>query len=147
MAAPSNTQFAVAIHVLTLLTGHRDTPMSSDAMAESVGANPVYLRRVLGRLRETGFVDSRPGPKGGWHLTQEPDAITLGDVWRAIQDDAPIFGLHATAPECPVGNQITVTLSALDDRLTRTVVDELDRTTIAQVIPHDAMRLDAAAAG
>ncbi|MDO9355422.1 MAG: Rrf2 family transcriptional regulator [Solirubrobacteraceae bacterium] len=145
MAAPTNTQFAVAIHVLTLLSGHRDTPLSSDDMAGSVGANPVYLRRVLGRLRETGFVGSRPGPKGGWHLTREPEAITLGDVWRAIQCDAAIFGLHATAPECPVGREITATLTALDEQLSRTVLEELDRTTVAQVMPDHAAQIPGSA--
>lgn len=137
MAGPINTQFAVAIHVLTLVAGIRDEPVSSELMSNSVGANPVYLRRVLGRLRDADLVTSRPGAHGGWALTREPDAITLGDVWRAIQD-APIFGLHTVQPECPVGREISGTLTELDARLTRSVEEELDRTTIAQVLPASA---------
>lgn len=135
MAGPTNTQFAVAIHVLTLLAGHVGRPLSSETMAESVGSNPVYLRRVLGRLREAGLVGSRPGPKGGWHLERAAADVTLGDAWRAVQDGASIFGLHAVQPGCPVGADVTRTLTRVDEQLTRTVEEELDRTTVAQVMP------------
>lgn len=135
MAGSTNTQFAVAIHVLTLLAGAGDGPVSSEVMAQSVGSNPVYLRRVLGRLREAGLVGSRPGPKGGWHLERASEAITLGDAWRATNDDVPLFGLHETAVGCPVGNEVSRLLAGVDERLTRTVEHELDRTTIAEVMP------------
>lgn len=138
MAGPTNTQFAVAIHVLTLIAGMREEPVSSELMSNSVGTSPVYLRRVLGRLRAADLVASRPGAHGGWALAREPEAITLGDVWRAVQESAPIFGLHSVQPGCPVGSTIAATLGALDQRLTRSVEEELDRTTIAQVMPTGA---------
>lgn len=138
MAAPSNTQFAVAIHVLTLISSGHPEFRSSEAMAQSVGSSPVYIRRVLGHLREAGLVTSRPGPGGGWDLTRPATDITLGDAWRAIQEGAPVFGLHQVAPECPVGSGIAVTLTELDHQLTAVLEDHLDRTTIAEVIPANA---------
>jgi Rrf2 family protein len=139
VAGPTNTQFAVAIHVLTLLSGMREEPVSSDLMAGSTGSNPVYLRRVLGHLREAGLVTSRPGPRGGWRLTREPEQITLGDAWRAVQEGAPIFGLHlGVQPDCPVGQDVALTLGDIDQRLTRSVEEELDRTTVAAITPASA---------
>lgn len=138
MAGPTNTQFAVAVHVLTMLASVRDAPLSSEVMAGSTGSNPVYLRRVLGHLREAGLVDSRPGPRGGWHLERPAADITLGDAWRAVHEGAPIFGLHSVQPECRVGSQIAVTLTGLDERLTRSVEAELDATKLVDVIPADA---------
>lgn len=138
VAGPTNTQFAVAVHVLTLLAGHQADPLSSDKMSESTGSNPVYVRRVLGHLREAGLVGSRPGPRGGWHLERDPEAITLGDAWRAVQDGAPIFGLHAVQPECPIGSEIAVTLGGLDQRLTRSVEAELDAIPLMDVVPASA---------
>lgn len=135
MAGPSNTQFAVAIHVLTMLGGVRGTPVSSESMAGSVAANPVYLRRVLGQLRAAGLVDSRPGPRGGWLLQKEPSEITLGDAWRAVQPDAQIFAMHHVNPACPVGSSMSATLSALDQTLAASVVAQLDGTTVEQVMP------------
>ncbi len=135
MAGPTNTQFAVAIHVLTLLGNSAGTPVSSEVMSESAAVSPVYLRRVLGRLREAGLVGSRPGPRGGWVLQREPSAITLGDAWRAVQEGAPLFGLHGVQPGCPVGASITETLAGIDRQLTASVEAELDGITVERVMP------------
>ena len=130
MARPTNTQFAVAVHVLTLLAGAPEEVLSSELLAGSVGANPVHVRRVLGTLRRSGLVASRPGAGGGWQLQRAADAITLADVWRAVQGDDPLLGLHGAAPECTVGQRIEGALGDVDRRAARAVEKELARTTV-----------------
>jgi len=130
MAGPTDTKFAVAAHVLLLLVARPDRAVSSDEMAESVLASPVYLRRVLGRLRDAGLVSSRPGPSGGWQLTRAPAAVTLGDVWRAVQRDEPVLGLHGPAEACPVGGRIGALMMGVQERVSGAIEDELDRTTL-----------------
>jgi Rrf2 family protein len=137
MARPTNTQFAVAVHVLTLLSAGPGARMSSNEMADSVGSNAVYLRRVLGQLRGAGLVRSRPGVGGGWQACRLPEDISLGDVWRAIHAGDAILGLHETSPNCPVGRRIQLELSALDRRAARALEAELDCTTIRDVVPDD----------
>ncbi len=133
MARPTNTQFAVAVHVLTLLAGAPGQVLPSALLAGSAGANPVHLRRVLGALRRAGLVSSWPGAHGGWQLEHSPDTLTLGDVWRAVQGNDPLLGLHGAAPECAVGQRIQRALGALDRRAARAVEDELARTTIGDL--------------
>lgn len=130
MARPTNTQFAVAVHLLTLLAGAPKDVLSSELMARSVGANPVHVRRVLGALRRAGLVGSRVGVHGGWQLARTADTVTLGDVWRAVQGDDRLLGLHGAAPECNVGQRIQRALGDVDRRATKAVADELSRTTI-----------------
>lgn len=132
---PTNTQFAVGVHVLTLLAADLPGPLSSEEMAGSANANPVYVRRVLGRLREVGLVSSRPGVHGGWQLCRDPAEITLGDVWRAIQGEDPILGLHEANPRCDVGREIQRTLTEVDRRTAHAIEAELDRTTVSDVMP------------
>lgn len=134
MSRPTNTQFAVGVHVLTLLAGRPDQPMSSDATTDSVNASPVYVRRVLGQLREAGLVMSRSGPNGGWTLARTPADITLGDVWRAIQGTDPVLALHTPAPDCTVGRSVHSTLADLERRTARAVEDELDSVTMQDVV-------------
>jgi Rrf2 family protein len=134
VSRPTNTQFAVAVHVLTLLANSADEPMSSDEMAASANANPVYLRRVLGPLREAGMVVSRPGVRGGWQLARDPATITLGDVWRTIQRADPVLGLHGVNPSCSIGRGIQRTLVGIDRDVAQAVEDELDRTTVGDVL-------------
>lgn len=130
MTRPTNTQFAVAAHVLLLIVAADERPVSSEEMARSVQASPVYLRRVLGRLRAAGLVTSRPGPHGGWQLTRAPAQVTYGDVWRAVHGDEPVLGLHGPAEACPVGAEVGTLMNGIQDRITRAIEDELDRTSL-----------------
>jgi len=135
MAGPTNTQFAVAVHVLTLLGGSRECSVSSEQMSASVGANPVYLRRVLGQLGAAGLVRSRPSARGGWQLAHEPAQISLGDAWRAIQTGKAVFGLHDVDPNCDVADQVARSLGTVDARLAVAIERELDHTSIAEIVP------------
>ena len=134
MTRPTNTQFAVAAHVLVLLVVADGRPVSSEEMARSVQASAVYLRRVLGRLRAGGLVSSRPGPTGGWQLTKASRDITLGDVWRAVHGDEPVLGLHGPAEACPVGAVIGGFMNGVQARLAQAIEDELDRTTLEDAV-------------
>jgi Rrf2 family protein len=133
MARPTNTQFAVAVHVLTMLAGMPGALQSSEEMAASVGTNPVHIRRVLARLREAGLVSSRPGPRGGWQLVAAPERTTLTDVWRVINRADPILGVHAADPSCPIGRRIQADLEAIDRRALAAVEAELAATTLADL--------------
>ena len=134
MGRPTNTQFAVAVHVLTMLGAQPDDVLSSELMAESVGSNPVHVRRILGRLRAAALVESRPGVHGGWRLRRARGEITLADVWRAVQGADPVLGLHGANPNCPVGQRIQRALGALDRRAADAVETELGTTTICDLV-------------
>lgn len=133
MSRQTNTQFAVAVHVLTMLAGLPRELQSSEVMAASVGSNPVHIRRLLARLREAGFVASRPGPHGGWQLLRSPEETTLADVWRVINGDDPVLGVHEADPNCEVGQRIHSDLEAIDRRALAAVEAELETTTLAQL--------------
>jgi Rrf2 family protein len=140
MPHSTNTQFAVGVHMLTLLADRGPELLSSADMAASADANAVYVRRVLGRLREAGIVSSRPGVGGGWGLVRDPADVTLGDVWRAIQADDRLLGLHQVNPRCEVGQAIQRHLAAIDRRASAAVQSELDRVTVAEMLPARAIR-------
>lgn len=135
MATPTNTQFAVAIHVLTYLAGADVTgPVSSDELASSVNASPVYVRRVLTPLRESGILASRPGAHGGWELTRAARSITLAEVWRLVQGDDPVLGLHGPNPLCRTGTGVQRALVAIDREVASAVEMQLSRTSVADVL-------------
>lgn len=48
-----------------------------------------FLDQIMLMLRKGGFVQSKKGPNGGYSLTREPSAITLGEVIRCI--DGPVY--------------------------------------------------------
>lgn len=135
MANPTNVQFAVAVHVLTYLASMGDgRPISSDELATSVNASPVYVRRVLTPLRASGLVRSRPGSKGGWDLTCAAESITLAKVWDLIQDDVAVLGLHGPNPLCPIGAGVRRALLDIEGGVADAVHEQLAGHTIADLL-------------
>ncbi|GAA0981564.1 Rrf2 family transcriptional regulator [Acrocarpospora macrocephala] len=138
MSSPTNTRFAVAYHVLGLLASIPGEPLSSEQLAPSVGSSSVYLRRVLGLLRRAGFVQSKAGVFGGWQLARPSHEISLGDVWRAVQGDGPVLGIHGPPPGCPVGGSVSARLAEVEQRVARAIEAALDELTVADSLPDGA---------
>ncbi|GAA3601183.1 Rrf2 family transcriptional regulator [Kineosporia mesophila] len=138
MARSTNTQFAVAVHVLTYLAGRTDgMPVSSAELSGSTRVNAVHVRRVMGPLREAGYVRSQPGASGGWELVAAPESIPLSRVWTLLQGDDPVLGLHAPDPTCDVGRGVQKTLAQLDHGVADALASHLSRFTIADVLAGD----------
>lgn len=134
MAHPTNTRFSLAVHLLTLLGLEPGRSVDSTALSLSPATNPVHVRRVLGQLRDVGLVSSQSGVHGGWMLARPPAQIDLGQVWRAVNDDDPILGLHEPAPNCPIGQVVSENLHALDRRTLAVFLEELSRLSVADVL-------------
>jgi Rrf2 family protein len=130
-----NTRFAVAVHILTLLEQSRGEPVTSEYIAGSVNTNASLVRRLLGMLAKAGLTTSQLGTGGGALLARRADAITLLDVYRAV-DAGDVFAMHAEQPNprCLVGRNIQAALGEHFDAATRAMHAELARTTIADVL-------------
>ncbi len=134
MAPPTNLRFAMAVHLLTLLGESPEDTVDSRRLAVSPAINPVHVRRLLGRLREQGMVSSSPGSRGGWRLSRAATEIRLGDVWRAVNTDAALLGLHEPDPQCPTGRRVRSRLQELDRQALDTLLAELDQVSIADML-------------
>lgn len=133
----NNSRFTVAVHTLTLLAQSQEVPVTSEYIAGSVNTNPVVIRRVLGALRAGKLVTSQGGNGGGWKLALSPEAITLRDVYRAVEEeDEPLFPMHHRSPNsrCPVGRHIQQSLTTHFNSAKRALENELARTSIRDVL-------------
>ncbi|MGA5036303.1 Rrf2 family transcriptional regulator [Streptomyces capoamus] len=134
----ANSRLTIAAHALAWLALARrrgQEVLTSEQVAASVNTNPVILRRSLGDLRRAGLVTVRHGAGAGWSLAREPEAISLLEVYDAV-DAQPPFGLHHTEPnqECPVGKGIRPALSGVYGRVEQAMRQELAQTSIADVL-------------
>ncbi|WP_121710222.1 Rrf2 family transcriptional regulator [Streptomyces sp. E5N91] len=148
MARSTNTQFAVAVHVLVILATATDgRVVSSEELAQSANASSVYVRRVLGPMRNAGLVRSRSGAHGGWELAAEPAQITLEQVWLVLQGDEPVLALHGADPTCVTGRSVTRALASIDRTIAHAVATALGHFTVqdlAQGVPEAAQLLESA---
>ena len=127
-----STRFSTAIHILTLLAIKKGQCCSSEWVAKSVGTNAVVVRRVVGLLQEAGFVTSQAGSHGGTMLAVEPEALTLRDIYDAVQEQS-VFCMHDPHPKCPVAccvkERVNELLNSAEDKMKA----QLARTKLSSV--------------
>jgi Rrf2 family protein len=131
----TNSRFAVAVHVLTLMAWSDEECLKSDQMAVSVNTNPVVIRRMLCELAEDKLVSSQTGSTGGSRLARAPQQITLLDVYRAVES-ADVFSLHPKRPNrgCPVGSGIGTVLEEVRQEVDSAIEQVLGAITIDDVV-------------
>jgi Rrf2 family protein len=130
----ANSQFSMAVHVLTLLALSDGSNLKSDEIAASVNTNPVVIRRLLGQLANSGLVASQMGASGGSRLAIPADRIHLAEIYRAVCC-GEIFALHgAPNRECPVGAHIEAVLCRLQKEIDLSIDSKLSEYSLADVI-------------
>lgn len=131
----SNSQFAVAVHILAMLASSGEEKVKSECIAESVNTNAVVIRRLLCDLHEANLVVSQKGATGGTLLAKKVEEINLNDVYKAVAT-GEVFSLHRQKPsqDCPVGKNIESVLCHLQKDIDRVIEQKLVKYTLADVL-------------
>ena len=127
-----DTRFSSAIHTLIMIAGAQ-TPMTSDQIAESVGTNASYIRKITALLKKQGIIDSRQGISG-FTLLVAPEELSLLRVYQAIAEteQVHVFDLHQNPnDECIVGRHIQPVLTDVFRGIEEKAEQELKNTTLA----------------
>ena len=69
--ASVNTQFSIAVHVLAAIA-HYEGVFTSEILAGSVNANPVFVKRILVKLSKAKLAKTTVGKSGGYDLATKP---------------------------------------------------------------------------
>ncbi|KFC20592.1 Rrf2 family transcriptional regulator [Chryseobacterium sp. FH1] len=110
----SNTRFATAIHIMTLLAKDPQEWLTSDWLAGSINVNPVVIRKELGNLKKSGLVESRQGKDGGVRIAKNPEEVNVAQIYEAIKN-SEVLGKKNQNPNplCSVGKDINKNLNQL----------------------------------
>ena len=95
-----------------------------------------FLELILAGLKQSGFVDSRRGAEGGYLLARSPDALTVGEVLRTVENVKSASRPHNDDPFTEIRNRVD---SAVSDVLDQTTFGELARSwreRQAQYVPN-----------
>lgn len=123
------TQYA--IRAVVILAYHRDSPpVGNSVLAVQAKIPPSYLAKVLQGLVKAGIVESRRGARGGFHLRNDPEEITLLDVVNAVEPIPRIkgcpLGLKSHAGMlCPVHARIDEAMAQVESVLSSATISEL----------------------
>lgn len=129
----TNSNFTIAVHILTLIT-HHARPLSSSFIAGSVNTNPVTIRKLVSELKNVQLVRTIPGSKGGTVLAKSPQEITLKQVYDIFKDET-LFGLYPDDPnpQCIVGRNLQFVLLGLFDDAELLLSTFLGKITLADM--------------
>lgn len=109
-----DTKFSVALHVLILISESQN-PINSDQMAESVGTNSSYIRKILSLLKKSEIVEGHKGISG-YSLIVPSEQLTLLQVYQAVSDEPKIhlLDIHQNPNDrCIVGHHIKPVLTLM----------------------------------
>lgn len=89
--------------VLELALNYGQRPVKIREIAERQDIPQKYLETILLTLQRARIVRSKRGASGGYYLARPPEAVTVGEVIRAMDGPlAPISCVSVTAHEfCP----------------------------------------------
>ena len=110
-----SSRMTIAVHILLAIAEFADKEKTTSTfLAQSVNVHPVIIRNTLGKLKAAGIVHVRAG-EGGATLANDPQKITLLDIFEAVEKEEDLFHFHEHPnPQCPVGKNMH---AILDQRL------------------------------
>lgn len=123
--------------VLELSLNYGQRPLKIREIAGSQDIPQKYLETILLTLQRAGVVRSKRGASGGYYLARPPEAITVGEVIRAMDGPlAPIGCVSVTAHEfCP--KEAACGLKLVWREARDVVAAVLDNTDFADVCQKD----------
>ncbi|UJF28573.1 Rrf2 family transcriptional regulator [Planococcus sp. 107-1] len=82
-------QSVYAVLLLNMLPDKAVLP--GEAISQQLKASPTYFRKLLRKLVSADVIASVPGVKGGFKLNKRPEAITVYDIYLAIEGRQSLY--------------------------------------------------------
>ena len=96
------TKGRYALRVMLDLAQHSDEGLISlKTVAERQGISMKYLEMIVAGLKKAELLESCRGKEGGYRLCRAPEAYSVGEIVRALEDSlAPVSCLTAEGVKC-----------------------------------------------
>ena len=133
-----SSRFTIAIHMLIIIALEgKETKVTSDFLAASVGVNPVIIRKTLSQLKKAELISVARGT-GGTEIIKDLQDISLFDVYQAVEclgKSGKLFSFHDNPnPNCPVGANIHEVLDQKLLDIQEAMENQLRQTRLAQIV-------------
>ena len=141
-----SSRFTIATHMLIIIAlKGKESKVTSDFLASSVGVNPVIIRKTLSQLKKAELISVARGT-GGAEIIKELEDISLLDVYQAVEclgKKGQLFSFHDNPnPDCPVGANIHRVLDEKLDKIQEAMEEELSQTSLARVVADAESRIE-----
>lgn len=131
-----SSRFTMAVHMFICIdTFGKESKVTSDFMAGSIGTNPVIIRKLLGQLKAAGIIEVQRGT-GGVTLLKPLEEISFLDIYKAVEctPENELFHFHENPnPNCPVGANIHKVLDEKLLQVQKAMETELASITLGEI--------------
>jgi Rrf2 family protein len=130
-----SVQFTVAAHIMAALGYYHGEEISSATLADSVNADPTFVRKSLSKLSKAGLVETKRGQSGACVLARPPREITLLDIYRASAAP-PAFAIHSYPADkrCPVSRTLKECMAGVLSQTQNSFEKSLAKITLADLV-------------
>ena len=140
-----SSRFTIATHMLIIIAlKGKESKVTSDFLASSVGVNPVIIRKTLSQLKKAELISVARGT-GGAAIVKNLEDISLLDIYQAVEclgKTGQLFSFHDNPnPACPVGANIHSVLDEKLQKIQMAMEQELSQTTLAQLVADAEIRI------
>jgi len=108
-------------------------PLPLSEVATSQGISQAYLEQIAIDLRRAGLLESKRGAQGGYLLAREPQAITAGDVIRALEGSILPVECVADQTCSPCTHHDECSARGIWEEVRDRLVETLDSITLADL--------------
>ncbi len=118
--------------MLELALHQGEEPLSLREVAERQGISAKYLEQLLAALQAAGLVSAVRGPRGGYILARPAEAITLRQIYEALENTDGFVSCTVNPRVCERADQcVTQEVWA---RLYAACMQILEDTTLADLV-------------
>ncbi|WP_397451344.1 Rrf2 family transcriptional regulator [Pseudomonas sp. NA-150] len=129
-----DVRFPTALQImlsLALAEAEGVAQLSSSQLADGVGANPSFVRKLLLPLADAGLVHSTFGRGGGTRLGRLANLITLRDIYRAAMGEKSLWTPREVPHQCLVSSNVESFFVKLSAEADDAVMRALEHRTLA----------------
>jgi Rrf2 family transcriptional regulator, nitric oxide-sensitive transcriptional repressor len=119
------------LRALMRLAGAPERSFTTEEIAREFAISRNHLTKVIGELARHGFIVTQRGAGGGFRLARAPEAISIGEVVRALEErHAIVECFRSDGGACILGGscRLRMRLAAAREAFLR----ELERTSLRE---------------
>ncbi|MFH1732359.1 MAG: Rrf2 family transcriptional regulator [Planctomycetota bacterium] len=138
MLVSQKDQYALQA-VLELAKRHGRGPVKVSAIAEAQSIPARFLEVILNELKQSGFLASRRGKRGGYFLLVSPEELSVGDVISSVQGPMRVAAPRTSASHSfPSDDGV---LQSLWKRVEQAISGICDSTTFADLVEQERLEV------
>lgn len=119
------------LRMLMRMVCEPDRAFSSAELAREFGLSRNHLAKIMQRLSQAGYIETRRGGGGGAKLARAPEDIRVGALVALLEDGQPLVECFVSGGDCSIDGRCR--LKARLRAAEAAFLAHLDRSTLADI--------------